>query len=82
MSNCVVKDCHNPAVAHSLCRMHYMRQRRTGNTATTFRPGPRPKPHPAEVKNAKLRKEIARLRQQLAEARGQPQPAAVKSDTA
>ncbi len=36
---CSTPDCSSPVLAKGLCAKHYMRQRRTGDPATTRKPG-------------------------------------------
>jgi|SRR6516165_8224110 len=66
---CSIQGCPNKAVVRGLCRMHYMRARRTGDATRTRQRGPKPKPYiDPEVSKAEGQV-ITELRRQLAQAK-------------
>jgi TolA-binding protein len=66
---CIIQGCPNKAVVRGLCRMHYMRARRTGDATRTRQRGPKPKPFiDPEVSKAEGQV-ITELRRQLAQAK-------------
>jgi hypothetical protein len=72
---CKVPGCPNPSVmAHDLCPMHYMRERRLGEIgpASKYKPGPKPRPRPVDP--------YARIRELEAELRDQPERGTTTAD--
>ncbi len=66
---CSILGCVNNAVVRGLCRMHYMRARRTGDATRTRKRGPKPKPFVDPELNKSEGHVITELRRQLAQAK-------------
>ena len=66
---CSIQGCANEAAVRGLCRMHYMRARRTGDATRTRRRGPKPKPFVDPELDRTEGQVITELRRQLAQAK-------------
>jgi uncharacterized protein involved in exopolysaccharide biosynthesis len=66
---CSIQGCPNKAVVRGLCRMHYMRARRTGDATRTRQRGPKPKPFGDPELSKAEGQVITELRRQIAQAR-------------
>ncbi len=66
---CSIHGCINEAAVRGLCRMHYMRARRTGDATRTHQRGPKPKPFVDPEHSRTEGQVITGLRRQLAQAK-------------
>ena len=66
---CSIQGCLNKGVVRGLCRMHYMRARRTGDATHTRQRGPKPKPFVDPQLDSTEGQVITELRRQLNQAK-------------